>query len=298
MSRRRYFAVALMALALILVSIGAVNAQLITTNILRSYDDALGRYENGNLTMFLNNDRQPFYTQLDFNNDPHADACGVGTNSQWAGDATIGLYHTDNLPDGAQGFQNSGNWQLVKCSTFTDPNTGLETIKYPAPADVLATCIPGQQQDGPCVLIGPADVVVNCSTGNCTNEIETTFHLNIDHGDGVDPLTKCDGTIDAPFAGVWSSNPSANNLCLYWDAQKPANVAPYWGGNIQVRYGVSAQSGGDKTINFNTLLGPNAVSMSSISAVAEANSASLAMWAGALGLAAAALWLWRKRSVE
>ena len=240
MAKRRVLSIALMALALILVTVGAVNATLITTNILRSWDDGLGRWENGNLTMWLNNDRQPFYTQLDFNNDLHADACGVGTSSQWAGDAVIGLYHTDNNPAGAQGFQNSGNWKLVKCSTLHRPNTDLETIKYPAPADVLATCISGQRPDGPCVLIGTADTVVNCSTGNCTNEIETKFHLNIDAGDGVNPATKCDGAIDAPFAGVWSSNPNANNLCMYWDAaEAAANGTPAWGGNIQVRYGVA-----------------------------------------------------------
>jgi hypothetical protein len=276
-----------MALALVMVTIGAANAGLITTNILRSWDDGLGRYENGNLTMWLNDDRQPFYTQLDFNNDPHADACGVGTNSQWAGDAVIGLYHTDNNPAGAQGFQDSGNWKLVKCSTF-------DTNKYPAPADVLATCIAGQQQDGPCVLIGTADTVVNCTTGNCANEIETKFHINIDAGTGGG--TSCDNAIDPPFAGVWSSNPQNNDLCLYWDAKKPANAPPFWGGNIQVRYGASSSNGGDKTINFNTLRGPNAVSMSSLAATAEANSGTLAAWAGAMLLAAAAMWLWRKQS--
>ena len=292
MLKRRVLSVALMALALMLLTLGAVNAQLITTNILRSWDDGLARYENGNMTMWLNNDRQPFYTKLDFNTDAHADACGVGTSSKWAGDATIGLYHTDNNPDGAQGFQDSGNWKLVKCSTF---GTGSQqTTKYPAPADVLATCVPGQQQDGPCVLIGTANTVVNCSTGNCKNEIETKFHVNIDAGTGGGAA--CDGTIDPPFDTVYNSNQNNNDLCLYWDAKKPANAPPFWGGNIQVRYGASGSNGGDKTINFNTLLGPNAVNLSSIAANAEANSGSLFAWAGAMLLAAAALWLWRKQS--
>lgn len=238
--------------------------------------------------MWLNDQRQPFCTVVDFDTDLHPDACGLGTSSRWAGDAVIGLYHTDNNPPGAQGFQDSGNWKLVKCSTFG-------ANKYPAAADVLATCVaanPGDPTDEGCVLIGSPDVVVNCSTGNCTNEIETKFHVNIDPGDGVNAGTKCDGTIDAPFAGSWSAKPSANNLCLYWDAKKPAKVSPYWGGNIQVRYGTGV--GGDKTINFNQLLGPNAVSISQLSAVAEANGFSLAATAAAMILAAAALFVWRR----
>ncbi len=156
MSSRRVFAIGLMVMALLLVTLGAANAALVTTNILRSWDDGLSRYENGNLTMYLNTDRQPFYTQLDFDTSLHPDACGAGTNSQWAGDATIGLYHTDNNPPGAPGFQNSGNWKLVKCTTF-------DTNKYPAPADILATCVagnPGDATDKGCVLIGSPDNVV------------------------------------------------------------------------------------------------------------------------------------------
>ncbi len=273
MLNRRILAVALMATALLLVTLGVANAALQTTNVLRSWDDGLNRYENGNLTMWLNDSIQPFYTQLAWDNKPHADACGTGTSSVWAGDATIGLYHTDNNPDGAPGFQSSQDWALVKCSTFT-------TNKYPTPADILTTCVagtPGGPTDGGCVLIGSADNTVNCTTGNCTDEIETKFHVNTD--------LNCDGTQDAAFA-------NAGDLCMYWGAVKPAAITPAWGGNIQVRYGTGA--GGDKTINFNQLLGPNAVSVSQLKAVAEASSSSFAAWAGAMLLAAAALFLWRR----
>lgn len=287
---RRIVPIVLVAAALLLFTIGVANATLITTNILRSWDDGLNRYENGNLTMWLNNDRQPFYTKLDFNNDLHADACGTGTSSQWAGDAVIGLYHTDNSPLNAQGFQNSGNWKLVKCSTF-------DTNKYPAAADILATCVvgnPGDPVDKGCVLKTSPDAIVTCTTGNCLNEIETQFHVNIDPGDGVNAATKCDGTIDAPFLGVWSSNPTSNNLCMYWDAQKPAKVSPYWGGNIQVRYGTGV--GGDKTINFNQLLGPNAVSVSRLAATADGLRGSLVAWAMGLVLVGAAVFVWRRKA--
>ncbi len=112
----------------------------------------------------------------------------------------------------------------------------------------------------------------------------------------MNAATKCDGTIDAPFAGVWSSNPKNNNLCMYWDAAKPPQTAKAdaWGGNIQVRYGTGV--GGDKTINFNDLLGPNAVNISQLKAVGEASKASLAAWAAAMMLAASALFLWRRKA--
>ena len=228
MDKRRVLAVALLAVAIVMATMGAVNAALVTTNVLRSWDDAFNRYENGNLTLFLDGQLQPFYAQMAFDTKSHADACGAGLNSAWAGDAEIGLYHTDT--NGAAGFQSSQDWSMVKCSTFA-------TNKYPAPADILTPCVsniqPGDPGDLGCVLKGVPDQVVACSTGNCTNEIVTQFHVNTD--------LDCDGTQDATFA-------SAGPLCMYWAAPKPPFAVPYWGGNIQVRYGTG--QGGDKTINF------------------------------------------------
>lgn len=239
--RLRTLAAAVLSVVVLVALASAASASLQTTNILRSWDDGLNRYENGNLTMKLDNQLQPFYTQLAFDNKAHADACGTGTSSVWAGDATIGLYHTDNNPAGAPGFQASKDWSIVKCSTFT-------ANKYPAAADILTSCVtgtPGGPGDGGCVLIGSADTVVPCTTGNCTDEIQTQFHVNTD--------LNCDGTQDTNFA-------TAGDLCMYWGGVKPPATQPVWGGNIQVRYGVGV--GGDKTINFNQLLGPNAVVLS------------------------------------
>ncbi len=287
MIRARVFAVGLMVGALLLLTLGVANAALVTTNVLRSWDDGTNRYENGNISMHLDSDRQPFYTRLDFDSSLHADACGPNTSSQWAGDATIGLYHTDDAPAGAPGFVNSGNWELVKCSTF-------DTNKYPAPADILAVCVegnPGDPQDKGCVLKSAKDVVVACQPGNCQDEIQTDFHINIDPGDGVNAATKCDNTIDAPFAGLWSSNPQKNDLCMYWDAQKPPLTTPAWVGNLQARY--STSGGGDKTLNFN-LFTPTAVNLSALAARADASGFPLAAGAAALFLAAAAVVLWRR----
>ena len=293
MSKRRFLSIVLMTVALLLVTMGVVNATLQTTNVLRAWDDKTKQYENGMMTMWLNNEPETFYTKIDFDSNLHPGACGPNTDSRWAGDATVGLYHTDNDPAGAPGFVKSANWKIVKCSAFGP--TG--NIKYPAAADILAECVTGLPEDGPCVLFDnppPNNIETAGCGGNCQDEVVTRFHVNIDAGDGVDPNTKCDETVDAPFVGLWSSNPQNNNLCIYWEAQKPPPVTPKWKGNIQARFGDG--QGGDKTINFGDLLGPNAVSMSSLGAVAEANSGTLAAWAGAMLLAAAALYLWRRRT--
>lgn len=275
MAKRHFFAVVLMTAALLTATMGAVNADLKTTNVLRSYDDGSGQYENGNITMFLDGLPQPFYTQLDWDNDDHADACGVGTTSDFAGDAVIGLYHTDNAPAGAPGFQSTLNWSLVPCSVF-------DTKKYPEPADILASCIPGNPEDGDCVLIGAPDQVLACTTGNCQDEIQTVFHVKVD--------STCDNAVDQKYL-------DAGEVCMYWEAVKPPAVTPAWKGNFQVRYRADADtSSGEKTINFKDPLGPNAVSLSSLSAVAEMNSGSLAAIAAAMLLAAAALFVWRWRA--
>ena len=286
MRRQRWLSALLMTGALILVTIGAVNADLKPTAVLNSYDDESMAYENGNITMWLNNQPQPFYTGLDFDTGQHADACGAGTSTQWAGDTFVGLYHEDNNPQGAPGFQStvSGRWMIVKCS-FDDGNN-----KYPPAGDILAVCdeagspAPGEA----CVLKGTKDTLVVYNQGNRYSEIETQFHVTVD--------TNCDGTVDEPFLSA-GAGAGADNLCMYWEAEKPPVTNPVWGGNIQVRYRADNDtSGGDKTINFNELAGPNAVSVRTLAATAEANSGSLIAWAVAMLLAAAALFVWRRRS--
>ena len=275
MAYRRFFAVILMTASLLLATMGAVNADLKTTNVLRSWDDALGRYENGNLTMYLDGQNQPFYTQLAWDNDSHANACGTGTSSSFAGDAVIGLYHSDNAPVGAPGFHSTGNWAIVACSVF-------DTKKTPAPSDILASCISGNPEDGDCVLIGTPDQMIGCTTGNCQHEIQTKFHVKVD--------SNCDNQVEQKYV-------NAGDVCLYWEAVKPAIGDTIWKGNIQARYSSDSDTtSGDKTINFNQLTGPNAISLSSLSAVAEANAGSFAALAMAAVLAAAAIFVWRWRA--
>lgn len=285
--RLRTFATLVLSVVLLVTLASVATADLQTTNILRAWDDTTQRYENGNMVMFLNSQPETFYTKVDFDNDPHTGACGVSNpkTTPWSGDAIIGLYHTDNAPAGAIGFVSSGNWKLVRCSTFG----ANDRTKFPAPADVLATCVPGNPEDGPCILIGTPDSVLGCTSGNCTNEIQTSFHINADYN--TDPNLACDGTMDAPFAAEWNANPTTNNLCLYWEAQKPPNQTPFWKGNFQVRYGTGA--GGEKTINFSDkFLGPNAVGLRSFAGASTLNLLPPGLVVAAVGLGALAL-VWR-----
>ena len=225
---------AVVLLAVLLAALaGVAGAEVKITDVPKSWDDAANQYENGNLTMWLNNDLQPFWVEIGFDNALYpVSACGTTNETQYAGDALIGLYHTDT--NGAPGFQSSQDWALVDCATFA-------TNKYPDPAAILATCVPEDvSTNNPCEVTS-RDVVTPCATGNCTEEIVTTFKLSMD--------LDCDGTIDPPFA-------PAGGLCMYWAASKPPSTPPVWSGNLQVRVN---DGGGDKTLNFNELRGPNAV---------------------------------------
>ncbi|MGD1994779.1 MAG: hypothetical protein PVI59_16420, partial [Anaerolineae bacterium] len=75
------------------------------------------------------------------------------------------------------------------------------------------------------------DEITPCTTGNCLDEIVTTFFVNVDND--------CDGTpnADLPPGGV----------CFYAEAQTPLTSDPFWSGPLQAR--ISA-GGGDKTVNF------------------------------------------------
>lgn len=267
--RVRKFVAVVLSVVLLVALAGVASASLQTTNILRAWDDGLGRYENGNLGLLLNAVPEPFYTQMAWDAKPHADACGPNTSSAWAGDATIGLYHQDtssyanpndpnlqydpNAP--INGFVSSQNWKIVKCSAFAN-NYNPVTANGPvfAAGDVLADCVQGTVGDPTvdkgCVIMedasGPIiNRPVKCTTGNCAFEVETKFHVNTD--------LDCINGQDANFAG-------AGDLCVYWEGTKPSrNTRPLWSGNIQVRYGTG--QGGDKTINFAIITAPNAVGL-------------------------------------
>jgi hypothetical protein len=142
------------------------------------------------------------------------------------------------------------------------------------PADERGLSPEDVTTNNPCEVTS-SDVVTPCATGNCTDEIVTTFKLSMD--------LDCDGTIDSPFA-------PAGGLCMYWAASKPASSPPVWSGNLQVRVN---DGGGDKTLNFNELRGPNTVGLQRFGgASAAVNSPAVVLGALLLGLTGLAL-AWR-----
>ena len=247
-SHLKLTATILLAVMGILLLTTAAFAAVKLTAPLSSYDDGSAKWENGNLTMWLNTDPQPFSEVLGFDTNDHPDACGLGTSSPWAGVVEFGHYHTDT--NGAPGFQSTSNWYTVDCTSFS---TSQSTQKYPTPAEKLIECVPDNGDDviDGCELLS-VDVVTACSTGNCTNEIVSTIQGNLD--------ADCDGTIDDPTIASLVDNDA---LCFYWEAEKPPYPGPVWGGNLQARINAG---GGDKTLNFSNLLGPSAVSLLNISA--------------------------------
>lgn len=246
--RRRQLMIVLAVLTSLILMTSLAYAEWGLTNVLKSWDTGASRWEPGNANMYLDGNPQPFYHEIvarngdEFNNDLVSNACGSGTSTKWAGTAEIGLYHTDNAPDGAPGFQSTASYQLVSCDLDSNsPGGDSET-----PNTVLANCTVDDNNGvmGPCEYASK-DTVVACSTGNCKNEIVTQISINLDQN--------CDGQIDSIFE---------DDVCLYWTAEKPPFQAPFWNGNFQGRI---SDGGGDKTINFK-ILGPNAITMSNIAA--------------------------------
>ena len=241
----------LVTLFALMIATSAASAQWALTNGLNSWDNAMQRWESGNVALWYNTDPQAFYHEIvssnknEFNNTAVVDACGNATSTTYAGTASIGLYHTDTAADSnAPGFQSTSNYQLVSC----DLDQSGSANDSETPNTVLATCTT-DNTDG--IMdrceIANQDTVTSCSSGNCDNEIVTTVSINLD--------TNCDGTLDAGFD---------EDVCLYWTAVKPPFSAPFWQGNFQARI---SDGGGEKTVNF-SIFGPTAVNLQAVQAMA------------------------------
>ena len=92
--RLRTLAAVVLPVVLLAALAGVAAAEVKITDVPKSWDDAANQYENGNLTMWLNNDLQPFWVEIGFDNALYpVSACGTTNETQYAGDALIGLYH-------------------------------------------------------------------------------------------------------------------------------------------------------------------------------------------------------------
>ena len=229
-------------------------AQLKATAVVYAWDEAVSKFQNSNVVTAPDGTWVSFLHKLNFDDDvsPAAPAvCAAGESTKWAGVMEYGLYHVDNAPAGAPGFQATRNWQLVSCDRDGDNDFDNADLSL-APQTQITPYAGGT------LTVISQDVVVPCTTGNCDTEIVTTIFINTD--------SDCDGTQNADIP--------AGGLCFYAEAQKPLPSTPSWSNPLQAR--ISA-GGGDKTVNFK-LEGdvPSAVSVASFTATTLGNAALLA----------------------
>jgi len=232
---------------------GGAYAQIKLVAPLNAWDRDSGKWENGNVQLWSDPDVWvPFHEELNFDNADfdtagYTGGCvGPDTLTPLAGELEIGLYHTDNSPAGAPGFQATRNWMLLDCTLVeaaSDPISNPFPYPPSSPLNAVLT------QTG-----GPDAVEAGNCGGNCTDEIVNRFFISLD--------SDCDGASNAGLPA---------RVCLYWEAQPPGFATPVWGGNVQARISsiVGGASVGDKTLNF-SIFGPTVVAMRSFAASSAA----------------------------
>jgi hypothetical protein len=215
-------AIQLLALVGLLLAPVAVQAELKANSAVYAWDVTAQQYQNSNVIVYWDGSWVPFIHELgwdkgDFDTSPYG-GCGL---TPYAGIMEFGLYHTDNAPLGAPGFQETANWKIVDCDRDGDGSfDGDDRVAQPPQDFELYQNLDPLTQDE----------IVACGTGNCQDEIVTTLYINLD--------TDCDGAIDA---GV------PTHACFYAEARTPLELEVTWGQTLQAR--VTA-GGGDKTVSF------------------------------------------------
>ena len=279
-TKRRGVASASVRVTLALVLVGllvipvAVQADLKATAVVYAWDIVATKFQNSNVIIPWDGTWIPFLHQINFDTDMWADAgvCGYDpanpdtTGTRWAGNMYYGLYHVDNAPPGAPGFQASRKWSLISCDRSPDGKFGpgdLTTPPSPYSRPVLYTeC----NSTGTWCYVDQAteqDVPTPCTTGNCQSEIVTTIRVNLD--------LDCDGVVD-PELGI-PTDPATGHpmlLCFYAEAKTPTleqvELGGTWGTPLQARI---STVGGEKTVSF--ALAPTAVELAAFDATAQEN---------------------------
>jgi hypothetical protein len=277
----------LVAVGLMLAAGGIAYADLKATHWVDGWDEGSNpqQYAHSLNDVTFDGHWVSFLHELDFDKDDY-----VATNpaypdvacsdyptrtTQWAGVMEFGLYNVDNSPDGAPGWQESREWQLVACDRngdgkFDNKDLAVQPMTYVVP------------YTGGTLTVITKDLTTNCTTGNCKYEIVTTIFINTD--------SDCDGTqnTDIPAGG----------LCFYAEAETPVILEGdplLWGGNIQTR--ISA-GGGDKTVNYHVNGAPvgTAITLASFTAKSlGGDPGTVVLWtvAGVLVVAATGVVTWR-----
>lgn len=276
----------LVALGLMLAAAGIAHADLKAVRVFYGWDETSLQFANSLNDVTFDGHWVPFLHELGFDNDPYvatnpaypAYACPdyPARTTKWAGVMELGLYHVDNAPWGAPGWQESRDWQLVACDRdadgdFDNRDLAVQPMDYVVP------------YTGGTLTVITKDLRVGCTTGNCQYEIVTTIFINTD--------SDCDGlqNSDIPSGGV----------CFYAEARTPLveiGSPLLWEGNLQAR--ISA-GGGDKTVNFHVDGAPvTAVTLTSFTArLEDVRSTTMALpgVATIVGAVAAGAATWRLR---
>lgn len=308
-----------LALALMLAVLvpQRVWAVVKVTNVFYGWDESQLKFQNSNVTISNNGAYTPLIHQFYFDTTlysiPATDPCPTvagsacdpasttynittleqhiaylawpscrGKSTRWAGPMTLSLDHTDT--NGAPGFIQSRNWELTACDrdadgTSSKADAALDNADLAFAPPTTRYTIGTTTDSSNWIKLVSQDAVTACTTGNCTDTIDTTLMVNVDQD--------CDGTVDAPGnvvdGGAYSSaldtamggtgdgtlsfdsNPDDNTgagLCFYAEGQKPYPSNPSWGGNLQATV---AAGGGSKTVNFS--VNPTSALVSSFNVV-------------------------------
>jgi len=283
---------------------GVVYADMFTTEVVDAWDIGANppQYAHSLVILLLDESWVPFWHKLRFDTDlydyaaafPYTDQDGVtipysdvggcaapSSQTRWEGMMDYAHYHTDNLPAGGHGFQQTRNWELVDCDRDGDGDFDGDDLKVTSPYSRTTLASMG---DPWISLLDQDRVDAEECGGNCENEIITTLFVTLD--------ANCDGEIDSHF----DSTLYPAGICFYAEAQAPPPLAPTWGGNVQSRI---TAGGGDKTVNFHvTAGGPTSVTLASFTARwAEATSQPQMLWPviAAVGVISLGVLIWRRR---
>ena len=286
MLRNRLLIPLLVALCLMLAAAGIAYADLKAEKVFYGWDEKSVQYANSLNDVTFNGHWVSFLHELIFDNDvyvpanpayPSAACAAFPTRTtKWAGVMELGLYNVDNAPDGAPGWRESREWQLVACDRNADGKFDNKDL----PVQPMDYVLP---YTGGTLTVITKDLQVGCTVGNCKYEIVTTIFINTD--------SDCDG--------VQNTDIPAGGLCFYAQARTPVieiGSPMLWTGNLQAR--ISA-GGGDKTVNFHVLGAPvTAVTLTSFSAkLADARSLPMTVPAAVamVGVVAVGAVTWRLR---
>ena len=267
----RRVVVALTMVGLLVVP-AAARADLKATAVVYAWDMVAGKFQNSNVIIPWDGTWIPFLHQINIDTDMWAEpgVCGYdparpeSTGTRWAGNMYYGLYHVDNDPLNAPGFQETRKWSLISCDrTGDDDFDNADLTNPPSPFDrpvLYAECTP--TGDYCRVEELERDVVTDCTTGNCLYEIITTIRVNLD--------LDCDGVVD-PLFPTDPKTGEPEMLCFFAEGRTPTADQqlglPAWSNPLQARV---STVGGDMTVNF-AVEQPTVVDLAAFDAAPQGN---------------------------